>query len=90
VGRPRRRTITLGPWGSEKADKELARIIAERKASTPTETASAGDITVNEFLLAYKKHAERHYRHPNGGTARRRANSRTLSACSCTPGELYG
>src|SRR6266540_1045038 len=65
----KRRTITLGPWGSEKADKELSRILAERKVAENTaRVADAGDLTVNELLEAYKDHAERHYRTPTGET----------------------
>lgn len=64
---PKRHTVTLSPWGSEQADKELSRIIAERKVSANTaQVAAAGDITVNELLEAYKLHAERHYRTPTG------------------------
>ncbi|HEY2908603.1 MAG TPA: hypothetical protein VGI99_00055, partial [Gemmataceae bacterium] len=32
----KRRQIVLGPWQSERADKELARIIAERRVSPAT------------------------------------------------------
>ncbi|MCE9534764.1 MAG: site-specific integrase [Planctomycetes bacterium] len=60
----KRRTITLGPWGSRDADLELARILNEHKA---TDT-SRSRITVNEVLLAFIQHAEKHYVRADGST----------------------
>jgi hypothetical protein len=60
-----RRTRTLGAWGSPEADEEYKRFLAEF-ATGATERSTGPDVTVNEMLLAFFKHAERHYCHPDG------------------------
>jgi integrase len=60
-----RRTRTLGAWGSEEADAEYKRFLAEF-ATGETKRPSGPDVTVNEILLAFMKHAEQHYRQPDG------------------------
>lgn len=62
----KRRTVTLGPWGSPEAEKEFARLLAERTAAPATAYAERGSLTVAELLLAYLTHADRHYRHADG------------------------
>jgi integrase len=59
-----RRTVTLGPWGSEEAEREFARLMAERKAAPGPGTGP--DLTVNEVLVAFLRHADGHYIRPDG------------------------
>src|SRR5207247_1813060 len=62
----------LGPYGSKESKAEYARVVAEWLAADkrlPT-TENANDITINELILAYLPHAERHYRHPDGRPTR--------------------
>ena len=59
----KRRTVTLGPWGSVQAEKEFARILAEGNSAAGT------DPTIAEIFLAFLKHAEAHYRQPDGTTS---------------------
>src|SRR5262245_58084764 len=60
-----RRTLTLGPWGSEAANQEYARVLAELNCQ-PSRPAAGPDVTVNEILLVFLDHAERHYRRADG------------------------
>ncbi len=60
-----RRTRTLGAWGSPDADAEYKQFLAEF-ASGVTERASGPDVLVSEVMLTFLKHAEQHYRHPDG------------------------
>jgi len=67
-----RRDILLGPYGSKESKAEYARVVSEWLAADkrlPT-TENANDITVNELLVAFLPHAERHYRHPDGRPTR--------------------
>jgi hypothetical protein len=56
------RTRTLGAWGSPEAEAEYKRFLTEF-ATGVTERPTGPDVTVNEVLLAFLKHAEQHYRH---------------------------
>jgi integrase len=68
----RRRDVLLGRYGTPESRKEYARVLAEweangRRAPQPAATA---DVTVNELLLAYWKHARDYYgwaKEPNRG-----------------------
>lgn len=60
-----RRTRTLGAWGSPEADAEYKRFLAEF-ATGQTDRPTGPDVTVNEVLLAFLKHADQHYRRPDG------------------------
>ncbi len=61
----RRRTVTLGPWNSEEATKEYARLLAESQVgSNPAKFGS--QVTVNEILLSFLDFAESHYRRADG------------------------
>ena len=61
----RRRTITLGPWDSEEAKREFARLLAEAQSvAGPATTGS--DITANEILVKFLDHAKGHYRPEDG------------------------
>src|SRR5262249_29672468 len=64
-----RRDVLLGKFDSPESRAEYARVLAEWEANgrrLPTSRASTLDITVNEVILAFWKHAELHYRHPDG------------------------
>jgi integrase len=65
----RRRDLLLGRYGSTESKTEYARVIAEWQAAGGHLAAVVGhhaDLTVNELLLAFWRHADRHYRHPDG------------------------
>jgi integrase len=59
----RRRDILLGKYGTQESRKEYVRVLSEwesqgRRLSAPQ---SASDITVNELILAYWRHARGYY-----------------------------
>jgi integrase len=60
-----RRTRTLGPWGSAEADAEYKRFLAEFGAGA-FDRPSGRAASVNEIFFAFLKHAEQHYRRPDG------------------------
>jgi len=68
-----RRDIYLGAYNSPESRREYARLVAElavRPTPLPPTVDGREDnfgLTVNEVLLAYLGHAERHYRGPDGG-----------------------
>src|SRR5262245_5905133 len=67
----RRREILLGPWESPESKAEYARILAELAANqgrTPPKArgGAPADSTINEVVLAFWRHAEQHYRRPDG------------------------
>src|SRR6516164_4592265 len=67
----RRREILLGPWESPESKAEYARILAELAANQgrPQAQASASapvSVSVNEVILAFWRHADQHYRAPDG------------------------
>jgi integrase len=64
----RRRDVLLGKWGTPEAEAEYNRVIAEWLANTrqPPQAKPAPDLTVNELLLRFWEHAEKHYRRPDG------------------------
>jgi integrase len=66
-GRGGRRDILLGTYGTKESKAEYARVIAEWLAADKRlhTTEAVNDITINELILAYLPHAERHYRHPD-------------------------
>ncbi len=64
-----RRDVLLGKYGTKESRVEYARVIAEWEASgrrLPQPPGSESDLTINELILAYWKHAEQHYRRPDG------------------------
>jgi hypothetical protein len=65
----RRRDMLLGRFGSPESRAEYARVVAEAHSAAGRLTPAApppADLTVSEMLLAFWKHAERHYRHDDG------------------------
>jgi integrase len=67
----RRREILLGPWESPESKAEYARILADLAANQERTRPKArgvalADITINEVLLAFWRHAEQHYRSTDG------------------------
>jgi integrase len=69
----RRREILLGAWDSLESRAEYARVLADL-AANQGRLAGQGrgplapfpDLSVNELLVAYWRHAEGHYRQPDG------------------------
>src|SRR5262245_40183401 len=63
-----RHDVLLGKYGTRESRVEYARVIAEWEANGRRlpKPPAAGDLTVNELILAFWPHAERHYPHPDG------------------------
>jgi hypothetical protein len=63
-----RHDVLLGPHGSPESRLEYARVIGEWEANgrRPPPAACGPDVTVNELILVFWSHAERHYCHPDG------------------------
>src|SRR5262245_58018618 len=74
----------LGDFGTPESRAEYDRIIAEYLASRLTRPAisptvkggsdGSGDLTINELLLAFWRHAERHYRTASGAPSKELGN----------------
>lgn len=65
------RDVYLGKFDSPESMAEYQRIVGElAAAATPEAVARVGpatpDISVNEVLVAFWDHAQKHYRHPDG------------------------
>ena len=60
--------VTLGKYGSAESKAESERILAELRSGPPAaEVAAVPDaVTVDQLLLLFMQHAEKHYRRPNG------------------------
>src|SRR5260370_40776626 len=64
-----RRDVLLGRYGTAESRVEYARVIAEWEVSGRRQAPALGDsgsLSVNEFVLAFWKHAEQHYRRDDG------------------------
>src|SRR4051794_41161199 len=71
----------LGKYDSPESHEKYRRLVAEWltscRATTPTDPAQpAATPAVGEVLLAYWRHAEGHYRDPDGSPTRELANVR--------------
>jgi integrase len=89
-----RRTRTLGAWGSPEADVEYKRFLAEFATGT-TQRPDSPDMTVNEVMIAFLKHAEMHYRNPDGALTSEVANFKTAirplrELYGHTPARMFG
>ncbi len=66
----RYRDVRPGKYGSSETRQEYSRAIVEWEAAgrrlVVEEPESAPDMTVHELLAHFLRHAETHYRHPNG------------------------
>src|SRR5262245_507711 len=83
------RWVSLGKYDSPESRAEHARILAELAASpaAPAASRSRSDLSVAEVLLAFWRHAEQHYRRPDGSTTNQLVEYRyTLKPVR----ELYG
>lgn len=67
-----RKDIYLGRYNSPESKQEYTRIISELKAngSAPTTFSRSADLTVNELILQFTRHAERYYRNDDGTPSR--------------------
>jgi hypothetical protein len=63
-----RHDVLLGKHGTKASRVEYTLVIAEWEAGGRGRppTALTADLTVNELILGFWKHAEQHYRHPDG------------------------
>jgi integrase len=63
-----RRDLLLGPYGTRESRAEYARVVFEWEAAGHKLPHAIGtnDITINELLMAFWPHAQKHYRHPDG------------------------
>jgi integrase len=64
-----RRIVYLGKFNSPESRAEYGRIVAELTTAKISERAGPGlgsDISVNEILLAFLRHADQHYRRTDG------------------------
>jgi integrase len=69
-GLGRRRDVLLGKYGTTASRQEYARVITEwetngRRLPDPQQ-GTAADLSVNELVLAFLRHAETNYRHADG------------------------
>src|SRR5262249_60945777 len=64
-----RRDVLLGKYGTAASRQEYARVIAEWEVAgkcLPAQNTQTPDKTINELALAFMRHAEQHYRRPDG------------------------
>jgi hypothetical protein len=63
AGSGRRRDVLLGTHGTAESRQEYTRVLSEWEANGRhlPQPAASSDITVNELILAYWKHAKRYY-----------------------------
>jgi integrase len=62
----RYRDLYLGTWGTAASRAEYQRVCAVLAANAGVYPSDAPDVTINEVLLAYFRHAEAYYRRPDG------------------------
>ncbi len=66
-----RRDVLLGKHGTKESRAQYVRVLAEWEANSRRifeKAAASADLTVNELAAAFWKHAEQHYRRPDGTT----------------------
>jgi integrase len=83
----RRFRMLPGPFNSPESRAAFGRLVAELEARPAGVVADPEGITVNELLLAYVEHADRHYRDPDGNPTGEFHHVRTV--CRHVR-ELYG
>ncbi|MFO0938342.1 MAG: hypothetical protein U0798_17690 [Gemmataceae bacterium] len=68
LGNGQRKDIYLGPWKSRESRAAYARVIAECESSSGyiTTEKMRSDLTIDEIIVAFLRHAEKHYRHADG------------------------
>lgn len=62
--------LYLGRYGTKESKAEYDRLIGEWLASGRQLPGRNGDLAVSELILAYVRHADRHYRKPDGQATR--------------------
>jgi integrase len=67
----RKRTVSLGKWQSRESRQAHARIVAEAAVGRPVVRDT---LTLSELMLAFLRHAEQHYRRPDGSNTDELAN----------------
>jgi len=74
------RDFYLGPWKSASSKAEYDRVTREWKSGAVA-AAEAADLTLNELLIAYGRHAQDYYRDSESGELNREGqNYKTLIA----------
>jgi integrase len=83
-----RRDFSLGTYGTAESKAEYARIVNEwQESHGRVADGIKSELTVNELILAFWRHVETHYRHPDGTQTSEVENFK----CSLRPvRELYG
>jgi hypothetical protein len=69
----------LGKYGTQESLAEYNRLIQEwlvRQHTLPSVNGKPPDLTISALILAFWKHAEQHYRHPDGTSTRELDNLR--------------
>jgi integrase len=85
-----RRDVLLGAYDSPESHAEYHRVVAEWRANgcQPRKTTgTAGDLSVNEVILAYLRVVEEYYRHPDG---RQTSEVRNIKLALRPLKQLYG
>ena len=74
----RRKDVLLGTYGTSESRIEYSRVIGEWEANNQRLAAKelGPDWTVNELILRFWQHVEKHYRHPDGTPTSEVANFR--------------
>ncbi len=65
----RRKDVLLGEHNTPESKAEYARVLAAWQGQgrqLPGQTWQEADLTMNELILAFLRHAEQYYRHPDG------------------------
>lgn len=71
--------LYLGRWGTPASRAEYQRVCAVLAANAGVYPSDVPDVTVNEVLLAYVRHAEGYYRRPDGSTTSSLATVRLVA-----------
>jgi hypothetical protein len=89
TGLGQRRDVLLGAYGSPESRKEYLPVVAEWEANGRRlpQPAATSDLTVNELLLAYWKHARAYY---GWGKQPQRGDKASLKAALRVVRKLYG
>ena len=72
----------LGKHGTDASNEAYHRLIGEwlatgqHRTPEPVSQSAITDLSINEFILAFYRHAEKHYRGPDGQTTREVDNLR--------------
>ncbi len=80
-----KRCVSLGRYNSPESKQEHARIVAEVAAGRPA--GPTAGLSLNELFVAFLRHAEEHYRRPDGTSTNELKN---FTCCIRVARGLYG